>query len=82
MHEDRREALRQALKPLELTLTTQPFLGGEGPLFADYLVFGTLQWPRVMSPFRLLKDDGPVAAWFERCLDLYGGIGRAMPAAA
>ena len=27
-------------------------------------------------------DDDPVKVWFERCLDLFGGMGRAMPAAA
>ena len=63
-------------------LARQPFIGGEGPLLADYIVFGPLQWARVISPFRLVADDDPVNAWFERCLDLHGGIGRAMPAAA
>ena len=74
--------LRQALTPLRLTLREQDFLGGDGPLFADYMVFGALQWSRVASPFKLLQDDDPIAAWFERCLDLHGGIGRAMPAVA
>ena len=80
--EGRVEGLRQALLPLRLTLREQDFLGGDNPLFADHMVFGALQWPRVTSAFKLLEEDDPVAAWFERCLDLYGGIGRAMPAAA
>jgi glutathione S-transferase len=80
--ESRVEELRRALTPLRQTLREQPFLGGEAPLFADYMVFGALQWSRVASPFKLLQDDDPIGAWFERCLDLHGGIGRAMPAAA
>ena len=80
--EDRVEAARQALTPLRLMLRRQPFIGGEGPLFADYIVFGTLQWPRVVSSFPILDEDDPVREWFERCLDLYDGLGRDMPAAA
>ncbi|RWD96226.1 MAG: glutathione S-transferase family protein, partial [Mesorhizobium sp.] len=37
-------AFRAALEPLRSTLTYQPFIGGEAPLFADYIVFGALQW--------------------------------------
>lgn len=80
--EDRLAAWRAGLQPLRNMLARQPFIGGEGPLFADYIVFGPLQWARVISPFRLVADDDPVNAWFERCLDLHGGVGRAMTAAA
>lgn len=74
-------ALWRVLTPLRLLLQEQPFVAGDAPLFADYIVFGALQWPRVASPFKLLADDDAVATWFDRCLDLHGGIGRAMPAA-
>lgn len=80
--EARMEAFRRAWQPLRHLLARQPFLGGDGPLFADYIAFGPLQWARVVSPLVLLADDDPVAAWFERCLDLHGGLGRSMPAAA
>ncbi len=73
---------RTALEPLRSTLTYQPFIGGEAPLFADYIVFGALQWARVASPFQLLDDSDSIARWFERCLDLHGGIGRQVAAAA
>ncbi len=48
----------------------QPFIGGASPLFADYIVFGALQWARIASPYRLLEHSDIVAQWFERCLDL------------
>ncbi len=80
--EERLAAFRAGLQPLRSMLGRQPFIGGDAPLFADYVVFGPLQWARVSSPFALLADDDPVAAWFGRCLDLHGGLGRSMPAAA
>jgi len=75
-------AYRATLEPLRSMLSYQPFIGGQSPLFCDYIVFGAFQWVRIMSPFRLLDADDPVAAWFERCLDLHGGIGRKVSAAA
>ncbi|TIP61822.1 MAG: glutathione S-transferase family protein, partial [Mesorhizobium sp.] len=48
----------------------------------DYIVFGALQWARVASPYRLLDGSDVVAQWFERCLDLHGGLGRKVAAAA
>jgi len=79
--EDRLPAFRTTLEPLRSMLSYQPFIGGEAPLFADYIVFGAFQWARVASPFRLLAEDDPVAAWFERCLDLHEGRGRRVAAA-
>ena len=80
--EGRVDSLRAALTPLRETPKRQPFIGGDEPLFADYIVFGPLQWARVISPFAVLAADDPVTAWFERLLDAHGGIGRAMPAVA
>lgn len=75
-------AYRASLEPLRSMLTYQPFIGGESPLFSDYIVFGAFQWVRVTSPFRLIEEDDAIAGWFERCLDLHGAIGRRVPAAA
>ena len=68
------------LEPLRMVLARQAFIGGEGPLFADYIVFGALQWLRVTGTLWPLKPDDVVTGWFERCLDLHGGAGRAVPA--
>jgi glutathione S-transferase len=80
VHSDREERLptfRQSLQPLRNLLEAQPFLGGDKPLYADYIVFGGFQWARCISPFRLLELDDPVAGWRERMLDLFGGLARA-----
>ncbi len=75
-------SFRASLEPLRSTLTYQPWIGGASPLFADYIVFGAFQWVRITSPFQVLAADDPVADWFGRCLDLHGGIGRKVSAAA
>jgi glutathione S-transferase len=68
------EDFRQSLTPLRLTLQTQPFLGGEAPHYADYIVFGGFQWVRCISDFAVLAADDPVAAWRQRLLGLFGGL--------
>jgi glutathione S-transferase len=66
------------LEPVRYMLKFHPFLGGATPLFADYILFGALQWARVTTGLALLPADHPVADWFERCLDLHQGMGRAV----
>lgn len=68
------------LQPLRATLSNQDWLGGTTPSFADYIVFGALQWLRVISGTSMLPTDDLVTQWFERCLDLYKGLGRTVPA--
>jgi glutathione S-transferase len=80
-HASELAALQPRLEPVRHLLKFQPFLGGGGPLFADYILFGALQWARVVSPKRLLAADDPVHDWFERCLDLHQGCGRQVKAA-
>lgn len=76
------DGFRRSLDPLRLTLRSQPFLGGEKPNYADYIVFGPFQWARIVSPFKLLKEDDPVYAWREKLFDAFGGMARNVPAYA
>lgn len=80
--EARLPAFREALLPLKLMLKAQPWLGGAAPSFADYIVFGSLQWPRLVCPLPLIEGEDVVRDWFDRCLDLHDGLGRKAPAAA
>lgn len=66
------------LQPLRHMLRVQPFIGGEGPLFADYILFGALQWLRIVAGSVPFLPDDPAADWFERMLDLHGGLGRSV----
>ena len=70
------EQFRRRLQPLRKTLEQRRFLGGDAPAYADHILFGVLQWARVVSTTRVLEADDVVAAWFERALDLYDGVGR------
>ena len=73
------EGFRKSLDPLRLTLTTQAFLGGDAPNYADYIVFGPFQAARLVSPFKLLAEDDPVYAWRERLFDAFDGMARKLP---
>lgn len=75
--ETRVEAFRESLLPLRLVLRAQPWFGGAAPSYADCIIAGTLMWPRCSSRFPVLAEDDVIAGWFERVLDLYGGLGRA-----
>jgi len=69
--ESRLPTFRQLLEPLRQTLSAQPFLGGDSPLHPDYIVFGSLMWPRCISELRLLDADDPVNMWSERLLERF-----------
>jgi glutathione S-transferase len=74
--DERLPAFRQSLQPLRSLLEAQPFIGGDKPLYADYIVFGGFQWARCISSFKLLEPDDPVTAWRERMLDLFSALAR------
>ena len=68
--------LRDALSPMRATLQRQPYLAGAQPNFADYIVFGSFQWARAVSPVALVEAGDPVFEWRERLLDAFGGFAR------
>lgn len=75
--EDRVKTLYRTLDPIRQTFRKgQPFICGDAPAYADYVVFSQFQWARVTSPFKLLDGDDPVFAWRERMLDLHDGYAR------
>ncbi len=72
--EARIPAFRQSLVPLRTTLQDQPFLCGDQPGYADYVVFGGFQWARCISPLQLLAADDPIVAWRQRLFDAFDGL--------
>lgn len=74
--------LHNAMVPLETMLADQQFIGGQQPLFADYVVFGAIQWCRVFKGQSLMKKDSHAAAWFERVAGLHDGAGNRLQLAA
>ena len=69
-------ALRTALSPLREVLEQQPYLSGNQPDFADYVVFAQFQWARAVCPIQLLAEDDPVYQWRDRLLNAFDGYGR------
>lgn len=77
--EERLEGWRATLAPLRTVLKRQPWLGGEAPDYADYIVLGSLAWPDCISRFPLLAEDDPVRAWRDRGFALFDGLGARAP---
>ena len=73
--------LDDALTPLRTILTSEEWIAGDAPAFADYLIFSAFQWCRIMSPAEIVKPDDPIHEWRERMLDLFDGLGRGFKAA-
>lgn len=76
---ERLPAFRASLDPLRRTVERQPFVCGDAPAYADYIVFGAFQWARSISDFALLASDDPIYAWRGRMLDLHDGLARKSP---
>ena len=73
---------RATLEPARRVLKDQPFLSGEAPAYPDYILLGSLMWPRTISPLALFEADDPVHAWRDRMLGLFDGYAGKAPVAA
>ncbi|KAI9298095.1 hypothetical protein K502DRAFT_339667 [Neoconidiobolus thromboides FSU 785] len=78
-----------ALKPFISTLKTYKYLEGETVTYSDYLLFGTLQWVRILAPIHFdniigmeaqASEDTPVLlAWFNSIAHLYSEYANDTP---
>ncbi len=73
------KSLSRVMRPLDSALGGQPFFGGQAPVYADYLLFGNVQFARCTGPHDILSQNPSLEAWFERCLNLHGQLGRSEP---
>jgi glutathione S-transferase len=69
--ESRLGEFQRSLELLRNTLRKQPFLDGDEPNYADYIVFSGFMWARCVSPFKVLQDEDPVALWRRRLLERF-----------
>jgi glutathione S-transferase len=74
-------AFRRLLDPARQLVRSQPFIAGQRPAYADYILFSLFQWARVVSRFQLLENGDALWSWRERMLDLYNGLARSEAAA-
>jgi glutathione S-transferase len=70
------------MQPVRSVLQGQRWLGGAAPSYADYIVFGSLQWPRCVSRFELLAEGDEIAEWRGRVMALFDGLAGAAPTVA
>lgn len=77
--EERVHDFRTSLAPLRATLAEQPFIAGEAPAYADFIIFGGFQWARSVSDFPLLERLDPVYGWLDAMLGLFDGLARQSP---
>ena len=70
---------RNGLDPIREAVAETPFLCGNGPCYADYILFGLFQWARCTSAFPLLDHGDPLQTWRRQMLDLFEGLGRNAP---
>jgi glutathione S-transferase len=78
--EEARPAFEAAAAPLRAVLAEQPFFCGEAPAYADYILFGTFQIARSMSPMKLVEPGDALYDWRHRMIELHGGLGRSTTA--
>lgn len=72
---------RNALEPANkrLDVSGAPFFGGNSPLFADYILFSSLQWARIVSQKEIIRTEGPIRNWMNRCQNLFSSMARSFP---
>lgn len=75
----RAKDLEKLLVPLRNVLKTQDWFGGNAPAYGDYIVFGALQWPRIMSPFPIIKPGDPIHEWRDRMIGLFDSAANTVP---
>ncbi len=74
LRDERLPAARAALAPVRTVLADQLFLAGDEPGYADYILMGTCQWLRIVSPYAAIEPDDAVHEWRARMLALFGGM--------
>jgi glutathione S-transferase len=75
------QAVAKIIAPVESTLSACRFLGGEQANYADYVLFGSLQWARTVSDAVLYPPRSATAQWMARLLDQFDGYAQAAPTA-
>jgi glutathione S-transferase len=71
-HEKAKASLLSKLSVLDTYLTKSAFIGGSTPLYADFIVFGTLQWLIATSrTFKVSNFSEHVEQWFLKISQMY-----------
>jgi len=72
-------AFATVLAPLEHTLSRQPYLAGDDPAYADYLLFSVFQYARLVSPDEFLATGSSVRRWRDTLVARFDQLGDRFP---
>lgn len=67
---------RAALEPLRAEIANAPWLNGETPGYADYIVLAFFAWLKGCASTPPLAPGDPLLDYIDRGFALYGGIGQ------
>ncbi len=73
------ELFKQTLAPIREVLSSQCWIAGNAPAYADYIVFGELQFARCLTHLKILDTHDPVFEWRTRMIELYDGLANSVP---
>lgn len=74
--------LHKVLSPAAATLEAQPFLSGDEPAYADYILFGTEKWVAASTDRTIFPKEGPISTWLSRMYNLFDGYATTTGAVA
>lgn len=65
------ETASSRMLPFLTRLQEKPYLSGDTPAYADYILFGTLTWCHLTSQARLFDSQSPLAKWYSTLADRF-----------
>ncbi len=65
---------RKALHPFRLTMLDRPFLSGELPAYADFILYGPIKWGEEIYQGDLLESDDLISLWKSRMDELFSHL--------
>jgi glutathione S-transferase len=68
------EEVNRLIAPLNELLRRQRFIAGQAPAYSDYIVFGTLQMPRILNGVEVLSNQDAIVDWRDRMRLLFNGL--------
>ena len=79
---ERLPAARAALNPLRDEIAKAPWLSGNAPSYADYIVLAFFAWIKAAATIPPLAADDPIADYVARGFALYDGLGESISGGA
>lgn len=80
--DDNLRRLMRVLEPMQAALKREPFVCGEAPAYADYILYSVVLWARIAGAPDVGGAEEPLGAWRERLSAYLRAAGMEPPAGA